>query len=133
VVEASYQNLTQLGPKIIDFRKLNAELKEIDGQRVYEYTFVAAIEFPSGCCAWKRIPGSIDVEVVRDTGKKFDVVNTFESIPKGTIGVRKGLIRFRYTERGWLSAELPAYFADGYCPPLKPEACYQLREFNKLN
>ena len=39
VVEARLQFLTQLGAKVTDFRKLNAESKELEGQRVYIYHF----------------------------------------------------------------------------------------------
>lgn len=133
VVEASYQDLTQLGAKIIDFRKLNAESKEVFGQKVYEYTFLAAVEFPSGC-AWKRNPSMPSfIEVVRDTGKKSDEIYKYTSIPKGTVGVRRGIITFRYTEQGWVSADLPGKFDDGYCTSEQPEACYRELKYDKLN
>jgi len=64
VVETRFQLLTQSGARIIDFRKLNAESKELEGQKIYIYHFLAAAELPAGI-AWHDTSGSMVASTVR--------------------------------------------------------------------
>lgn len=124
VVENSYQDLTQLGARVIDCRKLNAESKLIEGQKIYEYQFLAAAEIPAGV-AWKNGGMGGFIEDPGAKAAKLGIQSYFTSLPKGTTAVRRGTITFRYTDGGWVSADLPDTSSDGYCPDLKPKDCYE--------
>jgi len=135
VVDAHFQLLTQLGAKMTDFRKLNAESKELEGQRIYIYHFLAAAELPAGI-AWQDTSGSMIAVTVRggfvkDLHQKGSVwVGKFTSLPKGTTAVSRGTITFRETEKGWLSSALSA--DDGYCTDKGPTDCYTSLGWNRL-
>jgi len=137
VVEAHFQYLTQLGARITDFRKLNAESKVLEGQKIYIYSFLAAAELPAGI-AWHDTSGSMIAMTVRggfvkDTHQKGSMwVGRFATLPKGTTAVARGTITFRATEKGWLSSGLPDTVDDGYCKDKRPTDCYTKLGWNKL-
>jgi hypothetical protein len=137
VVEAHFQYLVQLGAKITDFRKLNAESKVREGQRIYIYTFLAAAELPAGI-AWQDTSGSMIAMTnrggfVKDAHQRGSIwVGKFTSLPKGTTAVKRGTITFRETEKGWLSAGMPDSVDDGYCTDKGPTDCYAKLGWNKL-
>lgn len=129
VVESRLQPLTQMGAKITDFRKLNAESRELEGQKVYLYHYLAAADLPAGV-AWQSTAGSMIALAsgggfVKDSGQKGSIwVGHFTSLPKGTTAVSKGTITFRLTEKGWLSANVPDNAAVAYCTDKGPADCY---------
>jgi hypothetical protein len=135
VVEAHFQFLSQLGAKTTDCRKLNAESKELEGQKIYIYHFLAAAELPAGI-AWHDTSGSMVALTVRggfvkDTHQKGSMwIGKFTSLPKGTTAVSRGTITFRETENGWLTSSLSA--DDGYCTDKGPKDCYASLGWNKL-
>lgn len=130
VVDESFADLKALGATVIDFRKLNGESLERGGQKLYVYHFLAAAELPGGV-AWMK--AGLGGGFIKDPGK-YSVYLHAESLPAGTIAVRRGRITFRLTEKGWLSADLPVTAAadNGYCTKLtKPEACYKELKWDK--
>jgi len=135
VVETHFQLLTQSGAKMIDFRKLNAESKELEGQRIYIYHFLAGAELPAGI-AWHDTSGSMVALTVRggfvqDTHQKGSMwIGKFTSLPKGTTAVSRGTITFRETEKGWISSTLSV--DDGYCTDKGPTDCYARLGWNRL-
>ena len=137
VVETHFRTLTQLGAKITDFRKLNGESKELEGQKIYTYRFLAAAELPAGI-AWLNTTGSMVAYAnrggfVRDIGQKGSMwIGQFTPLPKGTTAISRGTITFRMTEKGWLSSDLPDTVDDGYCTDKGPADCYEKLGWNKL-
>ena len=131
VLAEKYKFLTDLGAKVVDFQKLNGEVKTL-GETTYVYTFLCAVELPSGI-AWERHPllpsgGGF----VKDPGvKRIGPFNTYTPLPKGTVGVRKGTINFRSTERGWIAGDVD--WVEGYCTDLKAQDCYKKLGLNKIN
>jgi len=109
--------------KLIDFRKVNAEAKEIQGQKVYVYDFISAWELPDGL-AWRDSGGEPGFWKDFGPGDRNNFLGHFVPLPKGTTAVRRGTITFRYTENGWVSGKVPDNWTDNYCTDLKPDACY---------
>jgi len=131
VAETSLASLKDLGAKIIDFRKLNGESLEREGQKIYIYHYLAAAELPAGV-AWVS-GGLLSMGrrgFIRDPGQSTVYIETV-SLPQGTTAIQQGQITFRLTKRGWLSPDLPDVAEMGYCTQLKPEACYKDRGFDK--
>lgn len=112
---------------MIDFRKFNGEMKEVDGQKVYVYQFLAAAESPVGI-AFRTSKYGGDVGLTKDPGpsNRNGWLGEFTPLRQGTTGVRRGTITFRSTDNGWVSQyKVPDAWEDKYCADLKAEACYK--------
>lgn len=125
VVNSSLANLKKLGATVIDFRKLNGESLQREGQKIYIYHYLTAMELPAGI-AWRHSDGVVPGGFTQDIGPNLFFHS--ESIPKGTTGVGRGPITFRLTERGWVSAPKPDFAQWAWCRPVRlaPEACYKV-------
>ncbi len=131
IAEGPSGQLTQLGAKMIDFRKLNGVSQEVLGQKIYEYDFLAAFELPAGL-AWVKQTALGGGGFVKDPGPGWEW--GVQSIPRGSIAVEKGKISFRLTEKGWVSDDHPDDLRSGYCTgATSPQACYASTGFNTVN
>ncbi len=114
------------GAKPIYFTKLNAVRKEIEGQPIYEYSFLAAYEMPSGY-AWQKGGLGGGEGFIKDPGVSTGPWGIhYYSIAKGSTAVQRGKITFRLTEKGWMSSDLPDHSDVGYCngkDDIVPEVC----------
>jgi hypothetical protein len=130
VLETAYP-----GSKIVDFRKLNGEMKVVEGQPTYVYHFLAGMELPAGI-GWQHenLPYGLSAGFVSNgPGQAHAFGAQVDPIPAGATGVSKGTITFRETERGWLTNDRPVA-DEGYCPPkTPPQACYKKLGWDKLN
>jgi hypothetical protein len=131
VVETSYQDLTPVGAKIIDFRKQNGEAKVVEAQKTYVYHFLVAFELPAGI-GWRKdllgLPGGFAKVPLPGSDAGVQIYR----IPAGATAVGQGTITFRETEQGW-TGNLDTR-DDGYCPPkTPPEVCYKKLGWDKLN
>jgi hypothetical protein len=124
VVEDTCEGLVKRGAKFVDFRKQNAESREEDGQKIYEYYFLAAFELPAGY-AWDG--GNIANDV-----RGVPHFSDYTPLPKGALFVSKGRIAFRLTEKGWLHSGVVDSATYAYCTDLGPKDCYQKLGWNKL-
>jgi hypothetical protein len=87
-----------LGLKVTDFRKLNAESKEVNGQKVYVYQFLSAAEVPNGFAfRTKGAGGELGLSKDPGVGARSGWLGEFTPLPKGTTGIRRGTITFRLT------------------------------------
>jgi hypothetical protein len=123
IVEGSWGSMSSVGGKMTDFRKKNGELMEINGQKVYQYEFLAAAELPAGTAWQQDFMGGYKFV-------KYDPASqrgSMTPLPKGTTAVRSGVITFRQTDNGWVSAYpgKPDDATNSYCTDLKPDACYE--------
>jgi hypothetical protein len=135
MVDATYANFKDPSVKIIDFTKQNGEMKEIEGQKVYTYHFLAAVEVPEGM-AFRTAGLGGQLGLSKDPGPKDrnGWLGQFTPLPKGSIATRRGVITFRSTEKGWISANVPDDWQDGYCTELtSADACYKKLGWDKLN
>ena len=135
VFDKSFQGLANLGVKLVDFRKVNAESLEVAGQKIYTYYYLGIAKVPAGL-AWEA-PGLMSRGgIVKDPGKgqaiSFGGGKT-QSIAEGTIVMRRGKITFRMTENGWVSADLPDTADDAQCGNLKADDCIKQIGWDKLN
>jgi hypothetical protein len=135
VFAKSFQGLANLGVKLMEFRKVNAESLEVAGQKVYVWHFLAIEKLPTGL-AWAA-PGLVDRGgIVKDPGKGQPIIfgggNT-QSVPEGTIALRRGKITFRMTENGWVSADLPDTADDALCGKVQLDECIKQVGYDKLN
>jgi hypothetical protein len=126
VSEASFAGMMKDGARLIYFRKLNAVRKEIEGQKIYEYSFLAAYEMPAGY-AWQKGGLTAEQGFVKDPGVSTGPWGVrYYSIAKGSTAVQRGKIIFRQTEMGWMSNDLPDRSDVGYCngkDDVVPEVC----------
>lgn len=135
VFDKSFQGLSNLGAKVIDFRKVNAEALEMAGQKFYKYHYLGIARLPAGL-AWEA-PGLVSRGgIVKDPGKNQAVSfggGQTKSLREGTIALRHGTITFRMTENGWVSPDLPDTADDGQCGTLSVEDCIKQLGWDKVN
>lgn len=132
IVEASYQDLSPAGVKIIDFQKQNGEAKVVDGQKTYVYHFLVAFELPAGIVwnDYSSLHGPI-AGFAKDPGPALGESDGIHRLKAGGTAVGMGAITFRETERGW-TADSPFTMDDGYCQPqTSPKDCYKKLGFDK--
>ncbi len=112
---------------MIDLRKLNGVSREIFGEKVYEYDFLAAFELPDGV-GWVN-NGSRGFA-------KYDPAFAYaeQKIPAGSIAVEEGKVSFKLTEKGWVPTGGPQDTRYSYCTgATSPTACYTSSGLDKLN
>jgi hypothetical protein len=133
IVEASYNDLTPVGVKVIDFRKQNGEAKVVDGQKTYVYHFFVALELPVGI-GWRPAisvwPGGFaNVPPPSYPGD----VSVIKPLPAGGTAIGMGTITFRETEKGWTATSLDER-DDGYCRgKISADACSKQLGWDKPN
>ena len=137
VLEDSSAFFTQAGAQIIDFRKMNAVSREVNGQKFYEYDFLVAFKLPDGF-AWKSAGWTGGGSgIVKYPGYDNDMFGTkYAKLPKGNIAAERGKITFSLTEKGWISNDIPNIVQIGNCSPpdnISPETCYAALKYNNLN
>jgi hypothetical protein len=113
VVEVNFQHLTQLGAKITDFRKLNAESGEQEGQKIYIYHFLAAAELPAGI-AWHSTSGSVVAFAnrggfVKDTPERQHVGGPVHISSEGHYGREAGNDHISFNRKGLDIVGSPGY------------------------
>jgi hypothetical protein len=140
VIDHSFKFLTNNGAKIVDFKKINGEQREVSGQKVYVFHYVAAAELPDGF-AWQDqglMPdGGFGSGFIKDPAKGPSSLwgrGKIKPMPKGAFAIRRGNITFRLTDKGWVSADLPDTAQDAWCTEERsPSVCYEQLGWNKIN
>jgi hypothetical protein len=150
VVDGSFKSITNDVVKVVDFRKTNGEMKIKDGQKTYEYHFLAAAELPAGfawvlddCKGYNPSSGYwVDVTPCyiksppgnpRGFHTPSGLILDISALPEGTTAVESGTIAFRYTENGWVTPGVRGSSTFNHCANLKPNECYEKLGWDKLN
>jgi hypothetical protein len=103
---------TMVGAKMVDFRKLNGVPME-RRVKMYEYDFLSAFELPPGI-AWVNRASGFVLNSTQGHG-----------LPKGTLAIKRGLITFQLSEKGWIGPVHVDAAEYSYCtPPSEPSDCY---------
>lgn len=116
------------GP-LVDFTKVNGESLAESGQKIYVYHFAAAETLPTGMVWLADFNGGTIAKCsVKLCGKESGI----KVIPAGAIAVRKGQIKFRMTDKGWVTDGKITNLGSGYCENPAPGVCYNRLGFDKL-
>jgi hypothetical protein len=135
VFDKGWAPMAMMGFKLVDFKKLNGEMREFQGGKSYIFTFLATAEAPEGVF-WAAPTMGDSGRFVRDprTAPSFGILGPTQRVAKGAIAVRRGIITFNLTERGWVSElGVPDHTQDGYCKNGSAADCAKTMGMDRLS
>lgn len=90
-------------PKDWDYRKINGERRDLFGQKLYLYHFVASAKLPAGMHWDGSGQGTFHCNHPQ-----------LPALPKDAMGVMQGTVWFKWTDNGWM-ADAIKNRKRGYC------------------
>lgn len=108
---------------LIDFRKVNGETRDINGQKFYVFHYRAATKLDSGW-VWRHGNIMFPTGLVRGKPSNSPWDPKMDVVPAGATYVAEGKVTFRNTEKGWVvnDTDVDQY---GYCDKGEtPSNCY---------